>query len=139
MSLPKEKSSAPTNPPLSVSAYLPASLLMMAAGFGGLIFLVAGLPPTVGARWLFFFLGVVGVSGAALLAAAYLNRRFPSLPPPTHGVILRQALWVGIYVPTLAWLQVGRVLSVALALLLLLGFVIIELLLRLRERSQWKP
>jgi hypothetical protein len=53
--------------------------------------------------------------------------------------VLRQAIWVGIYIPTLAWLQIGRVLSVALGLLLALGFVLVEWLLRLREKSQWKP
>lgn len=52
---------------------------------------------------------------------------------------MREALWVGIYFPTLAWLQLGRVLTPALVLLLAIGFVAIEVLLRLRERSQWKP
>ena len=40
---------------------------------------------------------------------------------------------------TLAWLQIGRMLTLPLAVLLALGFLIIEYLLRLRERSQWKP
>jgi len=70
---------------------------------------------------------------------AFLNRRFPSQPTPTPGVILRQAIWFGIYVPTLAWLQIGRVLTPALALLLAVGLLLIEWLLRLREKSQWKP
>jgi hypothetical protein len=93
----------------------------------------------VGPRWLFFFLSVLALTGTVLPIVAYLNIRFPSNPPPTAGVVLRQAIWVGIYIPTLAWLQIGRVLSPALALLLALGFVLIEWLLRLREKSQWKP
>jgi hypothetical protein len=52
---------------------------------------------------------------------------------------LRQSLWIGIYGPTLAWLQIGRVLTVALTILLAIGLILIEVLLRLRERSQWKP
>jgi hypothetical protein len=52
---------------------------------------------------------------------------------------LRQAIWVAIYLPTLAWLQIGRVLTPAMALLLAIGLILIEWLLRLRERSQWKP
>lgn len=95
--------------------------------------------PTVGPRWLFFFLGVLAVTGTALPAIAYLNRRFPTEPPANPSVILRQSIWIGIYIPTLAWLQIGRVLTPALALLLALGLIVIEWLLRLRERSQWNP
>ena len=54
-------------------------------------------------------------------------------------MIVRQAIWIGIYFPTLAWLRIGRVLNLSLALLLAAGLILIELLLRLRERSQWKP
>ena len=82
---------------------------------------------------------MLGLTGLALPAVAYLNRRFPSSPPPTQGVILRQAAWVGIYLPTLAWLRIGRVLSPSMALLLAAGLILIEWLLRLREHSQWKP
>jgi hypothetical protein len=70
---------------------------------------------------------------------AFLNRRFPSDPPPTPLVVVRQALWAGVYIPTLAWLQLGRVLTPALAFLLAFGLILIEWLLRLRERAQWKP
>jgi hypothetical protein len=95
--------------------------------------------PTVWPRWLFFFLGVLAVTGTALPVTAYLNRRFPSQPPATPGVIVREALICGVYFPTLAWLQIPRVLNLALALLLALALILVEWLLRLRERSQWKP
>lgn len=126
-----------TSPPVRI--FLPAALILALIGWGGLIYVLVFTRPTVGPRWLFFFLSVLALTGTALPAVAFLNRRFPSTPPPSSAVILRQALWVGIYFPTLAWLQIGRVLTPALALLLLLGFVLIEWLLRLRERSQWKP
>jgi hypothetical protein len=54
-------------------------------------------------------------------------------------VIVRQAVWIGIYLPVLAWLRIGRVLNLSLALLLAAGLILIEWLLRLRERNQWKP
>lgn len=108
-------------------------------GWGGLGAVVFFTLPTVGPRWLFFFLGVLALTGSALPFVAYLNRRFPSTPPVNSGVILRQSVWVGIYAATLAWLQIGRVLTPSLALVLALGFVIIEWLIRLREKSQWKP
>jgi len=123
----------------SVNTFLPASLFLAIIGWGGLIALIFYTMPTIGPRWLFFFLSVLAVTGIALPLAAFLNNRFPSTPPATTGVILRQALWVGIYFPTLAWLQIGRVLTPSLALLLAVGFILIEFLLRLREKSQWKP
>ena len=126
-----------TSPPVRI--FIPAALILAILGWSGLIYLFYATRPTVGPRWLFFFLSVLAITGTALPVVAFLNRRFPSTPPPTSSVILRQALWVGIYFPTLAWLQIGRVLTPALALLLLLGFVLIEWLLRLRERSQWNP
>ena len=123
----------------SINSFLPAALFLAIIGWGGLIALIYFTMPTVGPRWLFFFLSVLAVTAIALPLAAFLNNRFPSTPPATTGVILRQALWVGIYFPTLAWLQIGRVLTPSLALLLAVGFILIEFLLRLREKSQWKP
>jgi hypothetical protein len=108
-------------------------------GWGGLAAVVFLTLPTVGPRWLFFFLGVLALTGSALPAIAFLNRRFPSIPAADAGIILRQALWVGVYGSMLAWLQIGRVLTGPLALVLAIGLVIIEWLLRLREKSQWKP
>ena len=123
----------------SVFSFLPTAIVLAILGWGGLYYLVNYTVPTVGPRWLFFFLGVMALTGTSLPFTAFLNRRFPSQPPAAPGVILRQAIWVGIYGATLAWLQLGRVLTLALALLLALGLVLIEALLRMRERSQWKP
>lgn len=128
---------SPSSPP--VRSFLPAALILALSGWAGLVYLVVYTLPTVGPRWLFFFLTVLALTGTALPFVAFLNRRFPSLPPPTPGVVLRQALWLGIYGTALAWLQIGRVLTPALAALLAIGLILIEWLLRLRERSQWRP
>jgi hypothetical protein len=125
--------------PIPVSTFLPTSLFLCILGWGGLYLLITKTLPTVGPRWLFFFLGVLAITGTVLPAIAFLNRRFPSQPPATPTVIVRQAIWVGVYIPTLAWLQMGRALTPALALLLAIGLAVIEWLLRLRERSQWDP
>ena len=127
-----------TNSP-PVRLFLPASFLLFIIGWGGLAATVYYAPPTVWPRWLFFFSAVLALTGTALPVVAYLNRRFPSNPPVTPGVIVREALFVGIYFPTLAWLRIPRVLSPALALLMAIALILIEWLLRLRERSQWKP
>mgnify|MGYP005623312225 FL=1 len=54
-------------------------------------------------------------------------------------VILRQAMWVGVFGSTVAWLQLGRVLTPVMALILAGVFALIEFLLRLFERSRWNP
>ena len=123
----------------SVGSFLPTAFILAAIGWAGLFFLFSKTLPTVGSRWLFFFLSVLALTGTVLPGVTFLNRRFPSDPPATPGVILRQSLWFGIYGPTLAWLRIPRVLTAALAVLLAIGLVLIEVLLRLRERSQWKP
>jgi hypothetical protein len=128
-----------TQSPPSVTAFLPAALLLALIGWGGLGVLILFTLPTVGPRWLFFFLSFLALTGTALPVVAFLNRRFPGEPPASQATVLRQAIWFGIYGATLAWLQIGRVLTPSLALLLALGLVLIEWLIRLRERSQWKP
>jgi hypothetical protein len=122
-----------------VRTFLPAALILMILGWGGWYAIVWFTVPSGGTRWAFFFTGMLALTGTFLPVTAYLNRRFPSMPPPTPAVIVRQALWVGIYIPTLLWLQIGRVLTFSLALLLLAGLILIEWLLRMRERSLWRP
>ena len=128
-----------TSPP-TIRSVIPASALLIVTGWGGLFVLMNITAPTDWKPlWLFYFLGVMAVGGLALPAAAFLNQRFPGKPPATHVVIAREAIWVGIYFPTLAWLRIGRVLNPLLVLLLALGFVLIEGLMRFREYSTWKP
>ncbi len=122
-----------------VANFLPAALVLFILGWGGLLVLILSTLPTVGPRWLFFFLSVLAITGTILPIIAFLNRRFPSAPPPTSMVVIRQTLWFAIYAATLIWLQMGRVLNPALAILLAIGFGLIEFLLRLSEKSQWKP
>jgi hypothetical protein len=126
-------------PPVSVSNYLPAAAILMILGWGGLYATILFTTPNGGTRWLFFFLLILAVTGTILPLIALLHRRFSSTPPVTNAVVTRQALWFGVFFATLAWLQIGRVLNPTLALLLAVGLIIIEWLLRLRERSQWKP
>ena len=122
----------------SPRAYLPTAFFLVVLGWGGLLLLLNFSLPTLGPRWLFFFLIVIGATGAAMPVAAFLHQRFASDPPASPSVVLRQSLWFGIYVSMLAWLQYGRVFTVNLALIFLLGFSGIEFLLRLRERSRWR-
>jgi len=122
----------------SILSFLPAAIILGVAGWTGVIAVIMLSSPEGGTRWAFFFFSIIAVTATLLPVMAYLNLRFPSKPPASHWVIVRQSLWIGIYVPTLAWLQLGRVLTFPMALLLAAGLVLIEVLLRLRERSQFK-
>lgn len=124
---------------ISISSYLLTALILALVGWGTLFALIQFTTPNGGTRWLFFFALLLAVTGTILPGVAFLNQRLPSKPPVTNLVIMRQATWFGVYFAILAWLQIGRVLSPVIALLLAVGLIIIEWLLRLRERSQWKP
>jgi len=137
MKKPKSKTPPPESP--SVKSFLPAAIILMLLGWGGLIAIIIYIEPHGGARWAFFFTGVLAFTGTALPAMAYLNQRFPSSPPASSGIIVRQSIWIGIYLPTLIWLGFGGVFEPFLALLLGVGLLLIETFLRLRERAQWKP
>ncbi len=123
----------------SVRSTLPAALLMALVGWAGLAYLFITTLPTLWPRWLFFFFSVLAVTGICLPVAAFLNRRFPTQPPATQNAIIREAVLVGIYFAALAWLQLGRMLTMPLVLLLAFGLVLIEFLIRLREKSRWEP
>ena len=123
----------------SFFAILPAALFLFLIGWGGLAAVVIFTLPTLGPRWLFFCLGVLALSGTSLPVVYFFNRRFPSKPPADIDVILRQSIWVGVFGSLLAWLQLGRVLSPMLAFILFAAITLIEMLLRMWERSRWKP
>lgn len=121
------------------SAILATSLLLVAVGGAGLALLFNLTVPTLGPRWLFFFLVTLAASGLALPVAYFFNIRFPSEPPAQAGVLLREAIFVGLYVDLALWLRFGKVLNFAIGVFVLAAFIFIELLLRWRERSRFAP
>ncbi|MBG7610087.1 MAG: hypothetical protein IZT55_04390 [Anaerolineae bacterium] len=127
------------NHPPSVKIFLPTAFLLTLIGGGGLILVLFQTLPSLGPRWLFFFFTVLAVTGIILPIAAFLNRRFPITPPVSKSTILREAILAGIYVPTLAWLQLNRALTISISFIIFIGFVLLEWFLRLREHSRWKP
>ncbi|NLA80587.1 MAG: hypothetical protein GX853_07590, partial [Chloroflexi bacterium] len=60
-------------------------------------------------------------------------------PPAKSIVIIRQAILGGLFVSLVAWLQMGRVLTLLLGGIVLIVLVVIEFFLRLWERSRWRP
>jgi hypothetical protein len=107
-------------------------------GFFGLIYLFFYTRPTLGPRWLLYFLILIGLSGISLPVSAFLNWRFRGDQPVLPITVIREALMVGIFGDLLAWLQLGRVLNVSFILFIGIGFVAIEYLIRMREKSHWR-
>lgn len=124
---------------LTFRNYLLSTLALMIFGWGGLFALFYFSLPLVWARWGFFALGIMALTGAALPVVYFLNRRFPTEPPAGSNVVVRQALWVGVYAATLAWLQLGRLVTLYVILGLAGGLVAIEYFIRLREKANRNP
>jgi hypothetical protein len=125
----------------SARQYLLSGLVLMIVGWGGLALLifVLGVPPLVWARWSFFALWFIALAGTALPIIYFLNVRFPSDPRVEPHAIVRQALWVGVYGATMAWLQLGQLATLWMWVGLGAGLLAIEYLLRSRERARWRP
>jgi hypothetical protein len=125
----------------SFRQYLFSALFLMIVGWGGLALMifVFNMPPLVWARWGFFALWIIALTGTALPVTYFLNVRFPSNPPAEPQAIVRQALWVGVYGATLAWLQLGHLVTLWVWMGLAGGLAAIEYLIRVRERARWHP
>jgi len=126
-----------TNP--SFRPYLASTISLLVIGWGAAIFSVVALTPTVWARWLLFFGGTLGLTGVGLPVMWFLNLRFKSNPPVGAGVIVRQAIWIGIYGAVLIWLQQVRLVTLWSILGLAAGLIAIEYLVRMREKARWQP
>ena len=117
--------------------YIIPTLILLLLGWGGLYFVALFTLPFVWARWGFFALWVIALTATAFPILYFIATRFSSekLEPQ---VLVRRALWVGVYGATLAWLQLARLVNVYIILGLAFGLVAIESLLRLRERARWR-
>lgn len=130
------RSNNTNNTPADHIGLIIASLLMMMGGWGGLGYLLTNSLPRIGGElWLFFLLLQIAITGTAIPFVRFLNLRvtplFAEVPP--SGVIVRQSIWIGLFVVTCAWLQIPRALSLPLAAFVALVFIVVEVFLRSRE------
>ncbi len=126
---------------LTFRPFLVPMLFLLIIGWGGLwlMLFIFDLTPLVWARWGFFALWFMGLTGIGLPFAFFFNLRFPSHPPAEPNVIVRQSLWLGVYGSTLAWLQLGRLVTLWAWMGLAAGLIMVEYLIRLREQARWHP
>lgn len=127
------------SPQLPFRPFLVAAVILFVLGAGFFALAVFALEPTVWPKWVFFFGGTLALTGVALPAAWFLNLRFPSEPPAGARVILRQAAWVGVFGGVFAWLSQEDLASLGILAGLGVGLFVIEYLIRMRERSLWRP
>jgi len=115
------------------------SLILVVIGWGGLYYIITQTLPYVWSRWGFFVLTLLALTGTVLPIVYFFHKRFPNEVPTAANVVARQAIWFGVYGATLAWLQLGRLVTVYVILALAGGLIAIEYFIRLREKSHWKP
>ncbi len=123
----------------SFKSVLPLTIILGVPGWFGLIYLMTQTLPDLRNRWLFFIALVFAITGTSLPVVAYLNRVVTPFGPATYEIVVRESTLVGIYIGILLWLNKGQILSFGLAMILAVGIILIEFLLRLRYRSQWHP
>jgi len=123
---------------LTFKPYILRTLILFLLGWGGLAALFYFTEPTIFPRWAFFALLVIALSAAAFPIVYFIATRFDETPPEAY-VIVRQAIWVGVFGATLAWLQLARLVTLYVILGLAGGLIAIESVLRLRERARWQP
>jgi hypothetical protein len=128
-----------TRPNSSFLPYLASAISLFVLGWAAAAVAIFVLSPTVWARWLLFLGGTLGLTGLAMPVAWFLNLRFPSEPPAGPYVIVRQAIWVGVYGVVLVWLQQARLVTLWTGLGLAVGLIAIEYLVRMREKARWQP
>lgn len=116
-----------------------SALALAIIGWGGLYFIITITLPFVWSRWGFFVLLLMALTGTTLPIVFYLHQRFPEDPPADANVLIRQAMWVGVYGATIAWLQLGRLVTLYVILGLAGGLIAAEYFIRIREKSNRRP
>jgi hypothetical protein len=124
-------------PKLTFRPYILRTVILLLLGWGGLAALFYFTEPTIFPRWGFFALLVIALSATAFPIVYFIATRFDETPPEAY-VIVRQAIWVGVFGATIAWLQLARLVTLYVILGLAGGLIAIESVLRLRERSRWQ-
>jgi hypothetical protein len=116
---------------------LTTSIFLILIGGSGLVFIFAFFEPTLGPRWMFFFFITIFGAGIALPMSYLIQRRFAS-QFVSGRVLIREAILFGVFLSLAAWLQLGRILSNLIVVVIAIGFLLLEMLLRMAEKATFK-
>lgn len=123
---------------ITVGSVWPAAFILSLAGGGGLAFVFLNTQPFLGPRWLLFFFTSLLACGVSLPLFTILQKRF-SKKGFSEGVLVREVLLFAIYIDVLLWLQLGRALNDLVMILLGMGFILLEIFLRISEKAVFNP
>lgn len=84
--------------------------------------------------WVFLAGVLVVITGASLPLAYVINQRFGQSESSQFLVVLRQAMWIGLWFAFSIWLQMNRTLGWGVAILVAAVFIVVEVLLQVRTR-----
>ena len=119
------------------SKILMSSVILSILGGGGLAVIFIFFEPTLGPRWMFFFfLSIIG-AGIALPISYLIQRRFATQAVPGK-VLIREAILFGVFLALIAWLQLGRILTNLIVVIIAVGFILLEMLLRMAEKATFQ-
>jgi len=114
-----------------------SSVFLTILGGGGLAFIFIFYEPTLGPRWMFFFFLTIIGAGIALPISYLIQRRFTN-QVVLSKVLIREAVLFGVFLALIAWLQLGRILTNLIIVIISIGFILIEMLLRMAEKATFK-
>ena len=77
---------------------------------------------------------IVLATGIALPIVYFLNKRFGE-KSPHFLVVLRQSMWIGFWVSFCLYLQMNRMLGIAVALLVAAVLILFEFIVQVRTRA----
>jgi hypothetical protein len=97
---------------------------------------VIQLPITGPTRAVLFVLLFCGITCTVMVPISYLNARFGRCRDRRtfQSRFVRQSIWLGLLLVVLAWLQMRRILTTTLAMILTAVFGLIETFLLTREQ-----
>jgi hypothetical protein len=114
-----------------------SSIFLIILGGGGLAFIFIFFEPTLGPRWMFFFFLMIIGAGIALPFSYLIQRRFASQAVPGK-VLIREGILFGVFLALIAWLQLGRILTNLIIVIVAVGLLLLEMLLRMAEKATFK-
>lgn len=77
---------------------------------------------------------IATATGVSLPIIYFLNKRFAG-DPPHFLVVLRQSMWIGFWVSFCLYLQMNRMLGVAVALLVAAVLILFEFIVQVRTKA----
>ena len=110
------------------------ALTLAGVGWLGLGYLTLNVHPSRLAKIGFLTMLALALMGTAWPVLLALHRRFRGEPSP--WTVWRESVWMAAFGAASAWLQMNRLLNVALAVILAGVFVVIELIFALRARQE---